>query len=76
MLAHILGITKRGNKGIANRGRFYELQIGARGTANRDSLRDFKSGQKDYKPQGLQIDAERRKIKYLFYSPMKLREKK
>ena len=48
MLAYILGITKRGNKGITNLGRFYGLQIRARGIRNRGSLRDFKSGQKDY----------------------------
>ena len=34
MLAYILGIRKRGNNGIANRGRFQALQIGARGLAN------------------------------------------
>ena len=49
MLAYILGITKRGNKGITNLGRFYGLQIRARAITSRDSLRDFKSGQKDYK---------------------------
>ena len=58
MLAYILGITKRGNKGITNRGRFQGLQIGARGITNRGSLRDFKSGQKNYKSgQRLQIEA-------------------
>ena len=35
--------------GITNRGRFQGLQIGARGITSRGSLRDFKSGQKDYK---------------------------
>ena len=45
MLAYILGITKRDNKGIANRGRFQGLQIGVRRIANRGSLRHFKSGQ-------------------------------
>ena len=30
MLAYILGITKRDNKGIANWGRFWGLQIGAK----------------------------------------------
>ena len=49
MLAYILGITKRGNKGITNLSRFYGLQIRARGITNRGSLRDFKSEQKDYK---------------------------
>ena len=46
MLAYILGITKRCSKGIRNRGRFQGLQIGARETTNRGSLRDFKSGKK------------------------------
>ena len=47
MLAHILGITKPGNKGITNWG----------------SLRDFKSGQRDYKSgQGFQIRAKRFQI--------------
>ena len=41
--------TKQGNKGIANLGRFYGLQIGARGVKKRASFRDFRSGQKDYK---------------------------
>ena len=41
--------AKRGNKIIINRGRFQGLQIGVRGITNRGSLRDFKSGQKDYK---------------------------
>ena len=44
MLAYILGITKRGNKGITNRG----------------SFRNFKSGQNDYKSgQGFQTGAKR-----------------
>ena len=34
MLAYILGIRKRGNNGIANRGKFQALQIGARGIPN------------------------------------------
>ena len=60
MLAYILGITKRGNKGITNRGRFQGLQIGASGITNRGSLRNFKSGQKDYElGQGFQIGAKR-----------------
>ena len=43
----IFWITKRGIMG---------LQIGARGITNRDSFRDFKSGQKDDKSgQRLQI---------------------
>ena len=41
MLSYILGITKRGNEGITNRGRFYGLQITTRGNKNRGSLRDF-----------------------------------
>ena len=49
MLAYIWGITKRGNKGITNLGRFFGLQIRARGITSRESLKDFKSGQKDYK---------------------------
>ena len=49
MLAYILGITKRGNKGITNRGRFSGLQIEARGITSMGSLRDFKSGQKRLK---------------------------
>ena len=48
MLAYILAITKRGNKGITNLGKYFGLQIRARGIANRGSLRDFKSGQKNY----------------------------
>ena len=60
MLAYILEITRRGNKRITNRGSFEGLQIGARAITNRDSLRDFKSGQKDYKSkQGFQIGAKR-----------------
>ena len=60
MLAYILGIKKRGNNGFTNWGRFYGLQIGARSTANRGSLRDFKSEQKDYKSgQGFHIGAKR-----------------
>ena len=58
--------TKRGNKRIKNQGRFLGFQIGAREITNRDSFRDFKSGQKDYKSrqrdfklgQVLQIGAE------------------
>ena len=47
MPAYILGITKRGNKGIANRG----------------SLKDFKSVQKDWKlEQVFQIGAKRFQI--------------
>ena len=49
MLTYILGITKRGIKGITNRDRFQGLQIGARTIANRGSLRDFKLGKKHYK---------------------------
>ena len=49
MLAYILGITKRGNKGITNLGRSYGLQIRAREITNKGSLMDFKSRQKDYK---------------------------
>ena len=56
MLAYILGITKRDNKGIANRGRFQGLQIGVRRIANRGSLRHFKSG------QGFHIGAKRFQI--------------
>ena len=51
-------ITKRGYKRIANRGRFWGLQIGARGVTNWGIFRDFKSRQKDYKSgQRLQIGA-------------------
>ena len=39
---NIFWVTKRGNKGIKNRSRVREV-------TNRDSFRDFKSGQKDYK---------------------------
>ena len=46
MLAYILGITKRGNKGITKRYRFWGLQIGARGITNKGNLKDFKLGQK------------------------------
>ena len=49
MLAYILGITKRDNKGITNQGKFQGLQIRARGIIDRGSLRDFKSRQKCYK---------------------------
>ena len=56
MLAYILEIIERGNKGTTNRGRFKGLQIGARGIANRGSLRYFKSG------QGFQIEAKRFQI--------------
>ena len=49
MLGYILGITKWGNNGITNRDKLYWLQIGTRGITDRDSLRDFKLGQKDYK---------------------------
>ena len=66
MLVYILGITKWGNKEIANRGKVQGLQIGERVITNRGSFTDFKSGKKitnrgnrDYKPgQGLQIGAE------------------
>ena len=43
MLTYILGITKRGNKGITNWVKFEGLQIGARGITN--------WGKKDYKPR-------------------------
>ena len=60
MLAYLLGITKRGNKGITNRGSFQGLQIRARKIANRGSLRDFKLRKKDYKSgQRFQIGAKR-----------------
>ena len=50
MLAYILGITKRDNEEITNR---------ARGITNRDSLKDFKLGQRDFKlGQKLQIGEE------------------
>ena len=71
MLVDILGTSKRGKKGVTNRGRFQGLQIGARSITNRGSLkisnqsnkitnrgRDF-LGQRDFKSgQGLQIGAE------------------
>ena len=47
MLAYILGITKRDNKGITNRARLSGLQIGARGIKYRGGFRDFKSAQKN-----------------------------
>ena len=53
MLAYILGITKRGS--------FYELQIGERGITNRGKLKDFKSGQKDFK-SGKRLQIEAREI--------------
>ena len=63
MLAYILGITKQGNKGIANWGKFYGLQIGAREIRNEGSLMDLKSRQKDYKlGQGFQIGTRRFQI--------------
>ena len=43
MLAYILGITKRDNKGITNRARLSGLQIGARGIKYRGGFMDFKS---------------------------------
>ena len=49
-------VIKRGNKEIANQGRFQELQIGARRTTNRGRFRDFKLG------QGFQIWAKRFQI--------------
>ena len=42
-------VTKQGNQGITNRGRFSGLQIGARGITNIENFRDLKSEQKDYK---------------------------
>ena len=58
MLAYNLGITKRDNKRMLNRGRFWGLQIGTRGIANRNTLRDFESGKRDFiLGQGLQIRA-------------------
>ena len=60
MLAYLLGITKRGNKGITNRGKFQGLQIRARKITNRGSLRDFKLKGKNYKSeQRFQIEAKR-----------------
>ena len=56
-------VTKRGNKGIRNWGMCQGLQIGERGITNRGSLRDFISGQKEYKlEQGFQIGAKRFQI--------------
>ena len=49
MLAYTLGITKRDNKGITNRGRFWGLEIRAKLITNRVNLGDFKSGQSYYK---------------------------
>ena len=50
MLGFILGIT--------NRGRFQGLQVGAKEITIMGSLRDYKSGNKDYKSrQGVQIGA-------------------
>ena len=49
MLAYILGITKRGNKGITDLDRFYRLQVRATGITNRGRLKDFKLRKKDYK---------------------------
>ena len=50
MLGFILGIT--------NRGRFQGLQVGAKEITIMGSLRDYKSGNKDYKSrQGVQIRA-------------------
>ena len=60
MLAYILGITKRGNKGITKRYRFWGLQIGARGITNKGNLKDFKLGQKDYKSGERDIKSEQR----------------
>ena len=57
MLAYILGIKKRGNKGITNRGRFQGLQIGARGITNRRCFKGFQIGLKR-----LQIGAQRFQI--------------
>ena len=63
MLAYTLEITKQGNKGIANWGRFQGLQIGAREITNEGSLMDLKSRQKDYKlGQGFQIETKRFQI--------------
>ena len=50
MPAYILGITKRGIKGITNRGRFQGLHIGAQ--------RDYKKGEL----KGFQIGAKRLQI--------------
>ena len=46
---NIFWVTKRGNKGITNRGRFSGLQIREWGITNRGSFWDFKSGKKNYK---------------------------
>ena len=63
MLACILGIKKRGNKGITNWGTFEWLQIRARVATKRVSFRGIKSGQKDYKmTQGFQMVAKRFQI--------------
>ena len=57
MLAYILGITKRGNKGITKRDKISGLQIGAWGITNRGN-NEFKSRQRDIKSgQRLQIGA-------------------
>ena len=49
--------SEKKNSGLKN-GAITGLQIGARGITNRNSLRDFKSGQKDDKSgQRLQIGA-------------------
>ena len=61
-LAYILEVTKWGNKGIKNRGRFQGLQIGARRIVNRGSLRDLKLEQKDYKSG--QIDFKSRQVDF------------
>ena len=60
MLAYILGFTKRGNKGITKRYRFWGLQIGERGITNKGNLKDFKLGQKDYKSGQRDIKSEQR----------------
>ena len=41
IMRKIFWVTNQGNKRIPNRGRFYGLQIGARGITNRVSFRDF-----------------------------------
>ena len=46
---NIFWVTKPGNKGITNRGRFSGLQIREWGITNRGSFWDFKSGKKNYK---------------------------
>ena len=62
-MGKIFLVTKRGNKGITNWGRFQGLQIRARGITNRGSLRNCKLGQKDYKSgNGFQIGAKRFQI--------------